>query len=85
MMKENSPICASANPVMIAIEGGSPIASDAPVTPTIFPTTTTPLSTSTAGQYCASRLGSIIIPTETKKTAPKMSRIGATRCSTVAP
>src|SRR5678815_1013977 len=50
-------------------------------TPISLPTTTTTVSTSTAGRFCQTSRGSISMPTETKNTAANTTRPGPIRCS----
>jgi len=82
MMKENSPIWPIESPARMEVRVPSPARKAPVVTPTVFPTSTTAVITSTAGQYSVMAPGSIDIPTATKKMAANMSRTGRTRGST---
>ena len=81
IIKENSPICARLKPQCTEVLRLWPEASTPPVEkislPIIVATTSTKI-----GSACSRRIaGSTIMPTDTKKTAPNKSLIGATRCS----
>ncbi len=81
MMNENSPIWARLNPAFIAVRRPWPARKAPIVTASTFPTMTVSVSTRTAPQCSASALGSMIIPTDTKKIAANMSRTGRTSFS----
>ena len=76
MMKENSPIWARLSPVCTASGAGVPanIAPSGDADQLAHIRTTT--RSASAGQCAAMSCGSIIMPTETKKTAAKTSRSG---------
>ena len=81
MIKANSPICASEKPDCIAILSGWPDRSTPKPAKSICPIITTNVRIRIGVLYCHSKAGSISIPTETKKIAPKRSFTGFMRCS----
>ena len=81
MIKENSPICARLNPDCIATFKLSPEAMTPNVAKIIRPISTTKVRIITSTPYSAIIAGSIIIPTDTKKTAPNRFFKGSMRCS----
>ena len=82
MMKENSPTCASVIPLCTARPSPFPVRKVLTDTAITLPTITTADSTSTAPQCCTTTLGSMSMPTDTKKIATNRSRTGCTSCST---
>ena len=82
MMNENSPICAMESPARIEVRVPSPARKAPLVTPTVLPTSTAAVRASTAGQCSRMALGSIDMPTATKKMAANMSRSGRMSGST---
>ena len=81
-MNENSPICARLMPVWIARRVPLPVRNAPKATAADFPSMTRRMKTAIGSQCCATRAGSISMPTDTKKIAAKRSRTGRTRCST---
>jgi hypothetical protein len=84
-MNANSPICVRLMPACVLVRTSLPDRKAPTLTASSLPITTTTESTTTATQCSATRRGSIIMPTETKNTAPNMSRTPTTRCSTRPP
>jgi hypothetical protein len=85
MMKANSPICVRLIPACVLVRTSLPDRNAPTLTASSVPATTTAESTTTATQCSATSRGSIIMPTDTKNTAPNMSRTPTTRCSTRLP
>ena len=81
MIKANSPICASEKPDWMATFTVCPDNSTPKLPNNICPTITTIVSIRIGILYSQSNTGSISIPTETKKMAPKRSFTGLTICS----
>ena len=81
MIKANSPICASEKPECIAILTGCPDSNTPKLANNICPTMTTKVRIRIGILYSHSNAGSISIPTDTKKMAPKRSFTGLIRCS----
>ena len=73
IIKANSPICASANPLDTAFGRLCPERSIPMLLNTSFPTSVTRIITTIGMMYFAIISGCTIIPTEIKKTAPKRS------------
>ncbi len=82
MMNENSPIWPMERPARIEVRVPRPVTNAPAVTPIVLPMRTAAVRPRTAGQSSKMALGSIDIPTATKKIAANMSRSGRTSGST---
>ena len=81
MMNANSPICASEKPDCMATFNGCPDSRMPKDENSICPTITTSVIKRMGNLYSHNKAGSINIPTETKKMAPKRFLTGFVRCS----
>ena len=78
MMKENSPICDSEKPLWTAVFSGWPDRSTPSMAKNGWPMMTVRVMMRMGSQYWAIMAGSTIMPTDTKKMAPKRSLTGFT-------
>ena len=81
MIKANSPICVRLNPHCMAVFKGWPAKTTPNVPKSACPTMTAIVITRIGNAYSPIMAGSTIIPTETKKIAPKRSLTGFTNRS----
>ena len=80
-MNANSPICTSEKPLWMELCSEFPVTRKLRLPNTICPRVTASEMTRMGHQYCMSTEGSTIMPTDTKKTAPKRSFSGDMVCS----
>ena len=80
-MKANSPICVSEKLHCMAVFSGWPESRKPPVLNKVCPSMIAKMIQRMGTMCCPMRATSTIIPTDTKKMAPKRSLTGLTRCS----